>query len=422
MVVRTTSLKSLKSLKSLFPNIHQPQPLDRRESQKLLESITTSFRKNLDKEHPLGRNDRWHPQNSTAQNRPTPLSVSTSSSLLPDTSSRHRPTDRLIRAILSNPLFTHNSKKPPTADTDPDPDPFDVFNRAVSRGLMTPQGAAGFLVKVQSQIDGESADEVRQRMASSGAGLLVLQWLRASGRESNLSFLSVPSLHRALVPFMYAEGLEEVAWAWVARLLATKAASETASPFWPWQVKALESLLGAIIKGAGTPRSWLKTSLDGSYETMMRVNDTLPMQNRFAREIFEIAWANLSWVSTVGALHRPKPSASLFESFVDIGRPLKMWLDMAHLDLYHPLTPDHFAALQFMHHNVPSDQMSRNTRRRLVYLALDTTDRLKQVGDVDEASWVERFVAWLGSDLNLGIFNTTERNLIASELPIRHMW
>lgn len=411
MVVRTTSLNSLKNF---LPKIHQTL-LTRRESQQLLDSITSSFRKNLDKEHPWEHNEDLTSQKPITQATKTILSAPSHSASLPDRSSRQLPTDRHLGAILSNPLFAHEeNKKPATVPRDP----FDVFDYAVSRGLMTPRRAAGFLAKVRSQITGESADDIRQGMAKSGAGLRVVQWLRASGLENDLQFLSHPSLFAALIPFMYAEGLEEVVWYWVAHLGARE---ETDGKARSWQDGALSALLNAIVKQTNTSYSGLKMNLDHSYEAIVRANDLLPMQNQIALKSFKKTWVGLSWASTVFASERPKPSAPLFESFINIGRPLHVQLDMAHLDLHHPLTPNHSAAIQFMHNNAHPADLRPTTRRRLVSLALDAADRLKEVGDVEQASWVERFLSRIGNDLTLGILNP-ERDLIASELPIHRMW
>ncbi|OTA99674.1 hypothetical protein M426DRAFT_324925 [Hypoxylon sp. CI-4A] len=412
MVVRTTSLNSLKNF---LPKVHQPLPLSRRESQQLLESITTSFRKNLDQEHPWEHSDESASHPSAPPSRKPILSTSfPTPPTTSDTINRQRPTDRHLRAILSNPLFAHeeNKKRPTTSR-----DPLDVFDSAVSRGLMTPRRAAGFLAKVRSQIAGESAEDIRKGMADSGAGLRVVQWLRSSGLEKDLHLLSDSGLFGALVPFMYAEGLEEVAWSWVQNL-GTQNETEGVNQS---RFFALTTLLYAIVKQTNTSTPGLKTSLDGSYEAIIRANDILPRENQVALKSFRNIWGGLSWASTVFATERPKPSAPLFDSFVDIGRPLKMRLDMAHLELHHPLTPNHSAAVQFMHHNVNSVDLRPTTRRRLVYLALDAADRLKEVGDVDEVSWVERFLTRIGNDLNAGIFNALEKDLIASELPIYRM-
>ncbi|OTB19720.1 hypothetical protein K445DRAFT_18269 [Daldinia sp. EC12] len=412
MVVRTTSLNSLKKF---LPKIHQPLPLTHRESQQLLDSITTSFRKNLDKEHPWEHHDEIIQQALMPQTKkPVPTTTVSSSSSPLDTLGQQRPTDRHLRAILSNPLFFHKGQQtlPPTPR-----DPFDVFDSAVSRGLMTPRRAAGFLAKVRSQISNTSDDDIRRDMAESKAGLRVVQWLRASGLENSQQFFSYPALFAALIPFMYAEGLEEVAWTWVARLAVREEADDVKEQ----HMFALSALLSAILGQTSTTYSGAKVSLDNSYKAVMRANDILPKNNLVAFKCLRYAWFRLSWPSTVFASERPKPSAPLFESYVDVGRPLGVHLDLAHLGLYHPLEPDHSEAVRYLHHTQDCKKFSASRRRRVICLALDTADRLKEVGDAKQLSWVEQFLLKMANELNFDIFNAPERDLITSTAPIHRL-
>ncbi|KAL7627910.1 hypothetical protein AAE478_002105 [Parahypoxylon ruwenzoriense] len=444
MVASTTSLNSLK--KSIFSKIHQPLPLTKRESQQLLEYITASFRKNLDKEHPWQTNDdestftQTHSLGRSVQKQQTfsPSSSSSSpvSSLLSDnaSSNRQRPTDRHLRAILSNPLFAHqhNNTSNPTKNPTPSTgiaarDPFDVFDRAVARGLMTPRRAAGFLAAVRSRIATSSPDDKRQGMAKSGAALRVVQWLRASGQENTLNFLNDLFLPGALIPFMYAEGLEEVAWTWLTRLaLCNEISPENSFT----DLRTLSFLLSVMMQQTSKPDfGQSKISLDTSYSSMIRASELLSPRNKQVLSSLRSAWFFLSWASTVDAWERPKPSASLFDSFIDIGRPFRVPLDMAHLELHHPLHPSHSAAVEYMHSHAgrgsqPDDvatwNLNKQTRRRLVCLAIDTAESLKRAGDPAEASWVGRFLTQICDDLNLNIFNVGGAEL-GSDVPIYRM-
>ncbi|KAI5868201.1 hypothetical protein GGS23DRAFT_544505 [Durotheca rogersii] len=447
MVAGTSSRHLLR--KSLFTGLHQPLPLSRREGQQLLEAITASFRKNLDKEHPWPSNDEEpvpSQDNCSASGSPRRQTLPSSPSSLAEnaasTTAQH-PADRHLRAILCNPLFAHQrvDDKPTKNFTlthvttpDPTPDPFDVFDRAVSRGLMTSRRAAGFLTAVRSRIaasdSGTAPDSnIRQRMAASGAALRVVQWLRASGQEHNLDFIYDFTLIRTLVPFMYAEGLEEVVWAWVAR-------GATRVDVWDDTVasgRALSFLLYALMLQTSEPRlggQIPRISLDASYSAMARATKVLHFpENKQGMVSLRRPWAFLSWASTVDAWDRPKPSAPLFDAFVDIGRPFGVPLDMAHLQLHHPLHPSHSAAVEYMHANanmsfddeIATANLPKQARRRLVCLALDTVDRLKEAGDTTEVSWVERFLTRICEDLNLNIFNIPPLPGLLSEPRVRNM-
>ncbi|KAI1133801.1 hypothetical protein F5Y10DRAFT_228581 [Nemania abortiva] len=413
MVVRTPPLSSLR--KGFLPQIHHPLPLNRRESQHLLESITSSFRKNLDQEHPWGTDET--PSNTPPNSKLTdpaepPLTVT----------ANHRPTDRHLRAILSNPLFAH----PRTIDGDTSirtasHKPFDVFDSAVSKGLMTPRRAAGFLATVRSQLLAESPDNLRQRMGVSGGGLRVLRWLRASGLENDLSFLSDPALVKQIIPFLYAEGLQEVAWTWLAQLAARATELEFENTPGKASAQTLFRLMSAIIDESSKPGSQSPISLDESFTALAKANGMLPHDNQAANAAVKSVWAKLSWASTVDALERPKPSVSLFEEFVDIGRPLNLPLDLAHLDLHHPTTPTPSTAIEYLRVRRQIVESVSNMRpraqQRVLCLVLDAAERLKRTGQMAEAPWVERIKNAICERLNLAVLREDSLN---SNIPIHN--
>ncbi|KAI0877312.1 hypothetical protein GGS24DRAFT_143168 [Hypoxylon argillaceum] len=411
MVLRTPPLSSLK--KGLLPQIHQPLPLNRRQSQHLLESITSSFRKNLDQEHPWGPDE-------TPTNTP-PNSEQSSAEPLPTTD--HRPTDRHLRAILSNPLFSH----PRNVDVDTSTHisttkPFVIFDSAVSKGLMTPRRATGFLATIVSQLKAESHDNVRQRMGVSGGGLRVLRWLRASGLENNLNFLSYGALVRLLVSFLYAEGLEDVVWTWLARLATRIVELELEKTPGKANAESLCTLISAIIDTSHESGSPSPVSLDGCFAALAKVNGMLPDENPATAAAIRKGWIKLSWAATVNALQRPKPSVTLFENFVEIGRPLHLPLELAHLDLHHPTNPTSSAAIEYLRarHEIADDvsNMLPASQQRVLYLVLDAAQRLRRTGQVADALWVERIRSVICERLNLAVLNTQMGDSLNSNIPI----
>ncbi|KAH8159552.1 hypothetical protein CIB48_g8693 [Xylaria polymorpha] len=412
MVVRTPPLSSLK--KGFLPQIHHALPLTSRESRQLLESITSSFRKNLDREHP------WEAGETSTSALASPRLDPAEQ---PQTTN-HRPTDRHLRAILSNPLFAHPRNA--SADTPLHTTSlkhFNIFDSAVAKGLMTPRHAAGFLVKIQSQLRAESPNNLRQRMGASGAGLRVLRWLRASGQESDLGFLSDPALLRVLVPFLYAEGLQEVAWTWLAQLAGRPTELEFEGTHDKANAETLSRLIFAIVKESSESGSQSPINLDGSFAALVKANDMLPRENPAVTTAVKINWAKLSWASTVHALERPRPSVTPFENFVELGRPLNLPLDIAHLDLHHPTTPTHSTAIQYLRPRLGIIEdlsgMKPQAQQRLLCLVLDAAERLKQTGQVAEAPWLERLKSTICERLNLGILNIQIRDSLNSNIPIR---
>ncbi|KAI1180703.1 hypothetical protein F4777DRAFT_528995 [Nemania sp. FL0916] len=418
MVVKTPPLSAFK--KRFLPQIHHPLPLDRRQSQQLYENITKSFRKYLDLEHP------WQGQ---AEEEPakTPV-VATSDSARPVSRSRHRPTEQHLRAVLSNPLFAHPRDAHDARDNGvaaplrtPQNKPFDIFDSAVSKGLMTPHRAAGFLATIRSQLLAESPHKLYQRMGASGAGYRVLQWIRASGQEHDLSFLSCQALIKVIVPFLYAEGLQEVLWTWLAQLGLRGSGLKLESTPGKAREGAMYILMSSVIRELGKSDSPSPLSLDGSFAALAKADDILPRENLVAATAMKGVWANLSWESTVDALQRPKPSATLFENFVDIGRPFNLSLDLAHLDLHHPTTPTHSAAIEYLHlrREILEDlsKMQPQYQQRILWLVSDAADRLKQTGQLAEEPWLERLRATIYQTLNLD-FGIEKENSQSSVTPV----
>jgi len=385
--------KSLNSLKSIFPPIHQPLPLNKRESQQLLNALTTSFRSHLDKEH------GWLPDEpAAAPVASPPISYYASPPPVTTKESHRRPTDRHLRAILSNPLFNYDPQaRGVTGLLGARRDPMDVFDEAVAKGMMTMKGALGCLIAARRDILQSSTASMKDGMRASGAGLRVLQWLRASGMERDLSFISNPRFIKFLLPFMVAEGLDELAWTWLARLIAgdgpTTVKKQAATSF------LLETLVYTRSLGA--------RNLDDAYASILRGEEMLKDKPEFTQEMLT-PWKSLAWLSTVEAWKFSSPSEPLFESYVAISEHIRRTKSLvrAHLDLHHPTKPNHELAVEFLSKesfwqnlmpsttqpalaptNGPKPQPS-NFHVRIMSFGLDTVQHLTQRGQSEEAQWI----------------------------------
>ncbi|UKZ66582.1 uncharacterized protein TrAtP1_007754 [Trichoderma atroviride] len=97
------STKSVQSLRKLFAGYHEPLPISKQQSQKLLDGIKASFRSQLDREY--GRSSSDHtpaPTKSTGETSPQ---------------ARRSAASLHLKSVLSNPLFSYNNKEntPPLA-------------------------------------------------------------------------------------------------------------------------------------------------------------------------------------------------------------------------------------------------------------------------------------------------------------------
>lgn len=367
-------------LSSIFRKINHPAPINQQESKRLLEALTASFRKNLDKEHG------------------SPSAQSSSSN--PFCNIANRPTDRHVRAILSNPLFSYDPTKTTAMPSDTS-DPMAIFDRAVAKGLMTPNRAAGVLFAQRSVARSLSDEPV----PSPDIALRVVQWLRSSGLERDLSFITNHRLISQLVPFMIEEGFEEIAWAWLDRWMRREG---LALPHVE-RTNHADNLLRMIIRARATPLS----SLDRGYVAMVRADDMFSHLREFEYAATG-SWRLLSRRSTTYSSGRPQPSAALFDSFAAVSQHCTshatLKLHRAHLDLYHPTHPDATLAVDYLQsservrleelvkHELYQGQgqaapQKTNTKlNKLIAMTADAARHLGQNGRHTDAEWVQGFL------------------------------
>lgn len=414
----------LTPLSALFAKVHHPPPIDKRESQRLLNALTTSFRKNLDKEHGYGLEDT---PSSPLKAASTPKSTSapelnTSAGLLTDLGNHdhhRRPTDSHVRAILSNPLFSYDPSKTKTTATLPaDRDPMDVFDQAVAKGLMSLQRAAGVLVAKRQAIAQSASISVNESIAASGTALRVLQWLRASGLERDLAFVECQALVKQLIPFMVEEGFEEVAWNWLERLMLGEGPMLA---FDQGTVPVHASyLLSAMVRAKVSPVG----PLNNGYASILRAGDMF-RESRFFRPTAFGPWRVLSLWSTVHAWQHSQPSEPLFDAFTLMSQQLQrkaVQIDEAHLALHHPVHPDATLAVKYLQ----SDQIRKLSRhlanapiqptpksistsptgseprssvvKRIILMATDAVQHLTRTGQDADAEWVENTILGMFGD------------------------
>lgn len=392
--------KALGSLKAIFPPIHQPLPLNKHESQRLLDAIKASFRAQLDEEHGWASTGPTKPVLPAKPNF-TYLPSNAAPSSAPQKRARPRPTDRHMHAILSHPLFSvaQTGKAAEAAEaTDAPVNSWDahkvMFEKAVSRGLMNVTRAHGFLMVVRSDVNRMATLSVLDGLKHTGAGLLVLQWLRSSGQERDLAFLRKTAFKRILLQFIVAENLDHVVWAWVERLMDPAVG--------PYPTAAATLIRDFIIAKADAPE------LEWAYGAMLEA-EKLVKEKQLPQDILRLAWRNLATLTTMNDCDRKKPSVQVFDPFVAMGPAIgSRPLEMAHVNLHHPAEPSSDLAVEYLSTQVawnsirdPTVQTSTQARYadRLWWLGLDTVQHLMRVNETQEASrmWdlLEKNLGWL---------------------------
>lgn len=320
--------------------IHHPLLLNPRESKQLLNLLTTSFRQQLDSEHPQFRTEIT-PAPKHEHNQPRRRRHSLSDL-------EKTPTDRHMHSLLSNPLFNLS----PEARSERlaiSRDPMEIFDQAVAKGMMTTSYAKACLTAKKGQIVRSSILSIRDGMKESGAGLKVLKWLISSGTANNVGFLDDVSFANILLQFMVAEGLQEAAWKWIKKSIETlpKVASCSKEDFRQAQKNLMRPLV-LLVRAEAKDHT---CSLDDAYFALSRAAGYLQgMSTANMTKVLGSAGWFLIQESIMSNSARPSPSEAGFESFLSLvpavtKRPSGYF---AHLSLLHPTKPSPDLALDYI--------------------------------------------------------------------------
>ncbi|KAK4236522.1 hypothetical protein C8A03DRAFT_35562 [Achaetomium macrosporum] len=318
------------------------------------------------------------------------------------TSSAHREqgsarrVDRHLHDILNHPLFSPAERAVQAIESSNDAWSAQktVFLKAVSRGLMTVQRAHGFLILVKHQVWSESARlGMPNRGASgatppltlkdTGAGRLVLQWLRSAGMERDLLFLANVKFRQLLLEFLIDEGLDDAVWGWIEHLMRRVMRSKEDATY------RFEHLLQNYV--AIKSRA---LELEGAYSAVLK-GEAMLQGTGLPNNILTKPWSTVTYHTTVNAWEHEKPPVSLFDPFVALGLVIPTSIvDRAHLDLYHPVNPSSNLAIEVLSDksiwkNIPADAQGVRTSheaKRINLLGVDTIQHLMRTDRGNEAS------------------------------------
>ncbi|KAJ5541553.1 hypothetical protein N7494_006629 [Penicillium frequentans] len=206
--MKGTSIFQFKS----WPKINQPLPRTPRESQQLLNALTSSFRRQLDHAYPSSHSD--------TQGDRQPLNTD---------SSRHA-TDQHLHTILDNPLF----RIVPPKGASPDhhgvrgideqnrmaKDPMLVFDELAASGSVTPLIITNCLKSQLLLVRSPAEEGASEAMKTSRAASRVVEWFWASDGASRQMLLQSRATTSSLTKFMVAEGLHDTIIQWIRMLLS----------------------------------------------------------------------------------------------------------------------------------------------------------------------------------------------------------
>ncbi|KAJ5095428.1 hypothetical protein NUU61_004784 [Penicillium alfredii] len=344
--MKGTSIFQFKS----WPKIHQPLPRTPRESQQLLNALTSSFRRQL---------DHAYPTSESAHHGDRPANAD---------SSTHA-TNQHLQSILENPLFRIVPPKTPSPDHHAlrsiedqrrlAEEPMVVFDELVASGSVTPSAITSCL---KSQL---LRTRSRADMKISRTAARIVDWFWASDGTSRQNLLRSRASTTSLTKFMVTEGLHGTVIEWLRMLLSQDLggpngriteglARQTFSHF------LIDFMDAEIRLGQG-----FSSALD-YYLRICQMHASAQSAHPASRKAMLLAaGAHLSRVAMEQKTSIEQVSAAVYDQYRETMSSLSpRSLLSASVALYHPTHPDTQPFLQFVE-TLPSHKLqSWNDARR----------------------------------------------------------
>tara|TARA_R110002003_G_scaffold121_8_gene10708 strand:+ start:4923 stop:6191 length:1269 start_codon:yes stop_codon:yes gene_type:complete len=405
------SAPSKRLLSTLASKLHPQLPLSARESQQLLNLLTTSFRAHLDREHPL-------PESKRAPEPPSRHASSNTSQ--PQAPSSYASATRHMNSILTNPLFAVKPTRRASEATAVDVlrDPMGWFVKQVASGSADLRKAAMCLELL------ESATETPPRNPHGKSPAEVLaEWLQTSGSDTSRTFVELQfskggfgskSLDR-LVAMTFAAGLAAAPWRWFIRsqelrMKETKLDAQTV-------LKFRQQLLGKMVSQGSR-------SLDEGLAIFMqafRMAEVEGLESTYTA----LRDAGARLVNRIISTKSPVVDPDMYNSFLkSVPRWLGKWSEAveAMLWLHHPTQPTTLPALRYI--NSPAGALlyanaSRSRRHFLVQLCLSAARQSLEKEQYADAQVAMQFAKLHFADLVLSKPLTPEPQAAATRLKAR---
>ncbi|KAL8688362.1 MAG: hypothetical protein Q9218_005712 [Villophora microphyllina] len=366
--------------KFLTSKIHQPLPLDRRESQKLLAVLNNSFQRHLDRQYPQGL-----------------------------AGSEHSPDDH-FDSLLKSPLFgTSRAQHMPSSYRNDGigknewqfrdlkfalEEPVEYFRQQVSAGTATLDSATLALINSTKKAWTSAALDPNESMKASGIGSVMVNWLWSSGQYERFDFIKDRAFVAKLMPFLVVEGQYKPVWDWLQRLrnlLAHgDAAAKQANPL-------VHKDTGHLLRCLAISEVRYGQGLQSAMQMFMTSHSSMRLSSpapsvAILRRVYASAGQSLVWYLAHGSA-----SAKVDDIAIeDFSRSIPSWTSIprqashqALIQLSHPRKPDTALALQLLSTIQTADsQIHREGRPTVVRVGLKTVEVLLAQGSNTEAARV----------------------------------
>jgi hypothetical protein len=392
--MRGTSILNIKAW-SKISNIHAPLPRTPRESQQLLNALTSSFRRNLE---------------------------------AADGHLSKESTDKHLQTILDNPLFRIVPSKPTYRPSNADgkdarvsriaTQPMAVFDDLVASGTIT-GGDVAECLDHQLALIGSGSVDAAEAMKKTGAGARVVAWFWASDSASRKTLFRFHNATKATLKFMAAEGLHDTVMIWLRMISKSdlggldghipersgrRLFSAVLRQFLIYDLRygrGIESALTFFVRAAQICSFLKKPSSPELNDEMLRRSGA----------------ALTRWIVDHAMDEAKEISPSLYNRFCEVLTTVPSLPFMAaSVWIYHPATPTAEYLLRY-HESHPqrfTTEVSRSKRDYLVRVYLDGVRLfLDQEKDDDASSLALRIKALMSAER--GLIETSKRSSPSSE-------
>lgn len=348
------------SFKVLASKINNQAPLGQRESNRLLNALTSSFRKHLDEVHPSPSHDSSKRPavkdgSETAQRHAFPSSITLA--------------DHHMASVLTNPLLvkTARSQAHPKPELDATTaaaelkdgaNPFELLEKYHAKGYATVDVALSCMKTFRRSIKGLTYEEQVAKVQEQEAGKRLLSWLWNSDVLQSQAFADSLQIQDGLVWLVMMEGHEDFLWNWLdsdlelPQSLMIKGHQDSRNNGHFWKSRIIYAM---VMTNLGPPHKGAR-SADAALEVYFRaVQHVQQRKNAGVRDrMVLVARARLALEKalTHGSEHHySNTNPALYDKFVKIyanhqlshtSNAQKYAIDEFHraqLDLWHPTRP-----------------------------------------------------------------------------------
>ena len=362
------------SWKALVSKLHPPLSMSRRESQKLLQSLSFSFQKRLDGEYPFRLDDTSHHANTH------------------------------IQSILSSPLLGSTPRRCRTLSLDQLRDrnvsmrglrywihqPLDAFQHGVSSGTASIETGKLCLELQLKKCLAFSVSELGGEIDTEGTGSVMLSWLWSSGMEESGQHVQDLRFISLLTIFLVIEQRYDVIFNWFSqcRNYGRDLADEASQRNHMAQANLLVQLVRSeTAYGAGLAAAMVHFTQYFRRKTIDSIS--------VSRKIYDPAGSFLAHELADPGRAEVVPEDILW-SFTTTTRG---WVDNSSLanvilHVYHPEKPRPDIALRFLQQLTTEklESFSSSHRRRLIRTSLKTAELLLASNQKIGAHWIMHFI------------------------------